>query len=106
MAGLGRIGASSKDPAQEALVIALARAHRWQEMLDEGEVGSIAELGRSLGVDPTYVGRILRLTLLAPDIVEAILEGNEPSGLSLAKLTQSFPMLWDEQRERFGFPQE
>jgi len=57
-------------------------------------------------MDASYVGRILRLTLLAPDIVEAILVGDEPSGLSLAKLTQSFPMLWDEQRERFGFSQE
>ena len=64
-------------------------------------MGSIAELGRSLGVDPTYVGRILRLTLLAPDIVEAILDGHEPSGLSLAK---KLLLLCDKQLKRFGSP--
>jgi len=51
------------------------------------------------------VSRVLQLGLLAPDIVEAILAGREPSGLSLAKLTRTLPMLWHEQRELFGFPQ-
>jgi len=92
-------------PAQEPIVTALARAHRWQRMLDAGEVTSIAELAERLDVDSSYVGRILRLTLLAPDIIEAILAGREPSGLSLAKLTQTLPMLWNEQRQLFGFEQ-
>ena len=61
-------------------------------------------LAKNLGVDRSYVSRVLQLTLLAPDIVEAGLAGREPSGLSLAKLTQSLPVLWDEQRELFGFP--
>lgn len=82
----------------------LAQAHRWQELLDTGQVASINELAKELNVDPSYVGCHLRLALLAPDVAEAILAGTEPSGLSLAKLTKPFPLLWDEQRECFGFP--
>ena len=74
-------------------------------MLGSGEVDSITELADRLDVDRSYHARILRLTLLAPDIIEAILAGREPSGLSLTRLTQTLPMLWDEQRELFGFPQ-
>lgn len=90
-------------PAQEPIVTALARAHRWQEMLDGGEVSSFTDLAKKLDVDRSYVSRVLQLTLLAPDIAEAILAGREPSGLSLAKLTKTLPVLWDEQRELFGF---
>jgi len=67
------------------------------------EVASVTELAERLNVDRSYVSRILRLNLLAPDIVEAILAGREPSGLSLAKLTQTIPVLWHEQREMFEF---
>ena len=56
----------------------------------------------ALGLDRSYVGRVMRLALLAPDIVEAIVAGREASGLSLEKLVQGMPMLWEEQRERFG----
>jgi AraC-like DNA-binding protein len=56
------------------LVKALARAHRWQEMLDSGEYGSIEELARAEKINPSYLARVLRLTLLAPDIVESILD--------------------------------
>ena len=54
-------------------------------------------------MDRSYASRIMRLNVLAPDIVEAILGGREPSGLSLAKLTQTLPILWHEQREMFDF---
>jgi len=91
-------------PVQEPIVTALARARRWQQTLDAGEVASVTELAERLNVDRSYAARILRLNLLAPDIVEAILAGREPSGLSLANLTQTLPVLWDEQRELFGFP--
>ena len=92
------------DPAQQPIVTALARARRWQEMLDTGEVESLTALAEKMSVDRSYVSRVLQLMLLAPDIIEAILAGREPSGLSLAKLTQTFPVLWNEQRELFGFP--
>ena len=61
------------------------------------------QLARTLDVDGSYVARILKLTTLAPDIVEALINGEEPNGLSLAKLTQTFPEEWAEQRRQFGF---
>ena len=60
-------------------------------------------LTHALLVDRSYVGRIIRLTLLAPDIIEAIVRGDEPSGLSLERLVKGMPVVWEEQRERFGF---
>ena len=96
------MGDQPKSPAQRPLVVALARAFRWQELLETGKVASIASLARRLKVDCAYVSRILGLTLLAPDIVRAIMDGEEPSGLSLAKLTKPFPVLWEEQRREFG----
>ena len=91
-----------KSPAQEPLVTALARAFHWQELIDSERYSSVTELAEALGVDRSYVGRIMRLALLAPDIVEAIVRGEEASGLSLEGLTKVVPTLWDEQRERFG----
>lgn len=83
---------------QEALVIAIARAHRWQKLLDEGKFESLSDLARDIGLDVSFAARLLRLTLLAPDIVEAILAGEEPSGLSLNRLAMPMPAVWDEQR--------
>ncbi len=88
--------------AQEPLVTALARAFHWQGLIDSGRYSSIAELAEALGVDRCYVRRILNLATLAPDIVEAIVTGREPSGLSLERLAQGFPLAWDEQRERLA----
>ena len=88
---------------QEPLVTALARAFHWQELLDAGTYSSISDLAVALNVDRCYVRRILNLACLAPEIVEAIVAGREPSGLSLEKLVKGMPMPWEEQRERFGF---
>ena len=93
----------SKSPIQEPLKTALARAFHWQEMIDSGKYASVTELAEALGVDRSYVGRIMRLALLAPDIVEAIVRGQEPSGLSLERLTKPLGVLWSEQRQRLGF---
>ena len=79
------------------LMVAVARAHRWEELLKSGRYGSWVEIAAAQGVDPSYVARILRLTLLAPDIIESILDGTEPDGMSLGKLYQ-LPMAWAEQR--------
>jgi hypothetical protein len=81
-----------------SLALTLARAHRWRDLLEAGRYGSIRELALELGVDCSYVARLLRLTLLAPDLVEAILGGTEPSGLSLETLFRA-PADWEEQRE-------
>lgn len=96
-------GAIERMPHQEALVVALARAHRWQKLLDEGKFKSVSDLAREIGLDPSFAARLLRLILLAPDIVEAILMGEEPSGLSLTMLTKCQSLLWTTQRNVLGF---
>ena len=87
-----------------SLAKAVARAFRWQEMLESGEARRITDLADQLGLDRCYVRRILQLANLAPEIVEAILAGHEPSTLSLDQLTTDLPESWQVQRERFGFP--
>ena len=81
------------------LVKALARAHRWQRMLESGEYGTLAEMADAERISRSYVSRILRLTLLAPDIVERILDGRPTAGLP--QLLRPFPVEWERQRERF-----
>lgn len=90
-------------PRQSAVLRAIHNAQRWSEMLIEGEVKSISELAARLGKKPPYVTRILRLNSLAPDIIEAIYRGDEPEGLSLARLEKGFPDDWQDQRREFGF---
>lgn len=81
----------SRPVYQEAIVIAFARAHRWKEMLESGKYGSIIELASVLGIDRSYMSRLLKFTLLAPDIVEAVIDGREPSGFAISRLTSSIP---------------
>lgn len=90
---------AGSDGGNQALIEAIAKAHRWQEQLESGEYASVEDLARSVGCDRTYVGRIMRLTSLAPDIVEAVLQGDEPEGLSLEKLRHDLPVRWEEQRK-------
>ena len=92
---------NGKSPAQEPLLTALARAFHWTELIDSGKYRSVTELAEALGVDRSYVGRVMRLALLAPDIVEAIVGGREASGMSLEKLVRGMPMAWAEQRAAF-----
>jgi hypothetical protein len=80
------------------LIKALARAYRWKKMLDEGRYGSVTELAAGEKLDRGYLGKILMLTLLAPDIVEAILDGRQPPDLGVHVLRQGFPVEWGEQR--------
>ena len=82
----------------DALVKALARAHRWRRMLEEGRFGTLAELADAERISRSYVCRVLRLTLLAPDIVERIVDGLPTVGLP--RLMQPFPVEWERQRER------
>jgi hypothetical protein len=81
-----------------AMVKALARAFRWQRMLDDGACAIIEELSKREKVNRGYMSRVLRLTLLAPDIVEAILDGRQPDELRLEDLLHGFPLEWERQR--------
>lgn len=89
--------ASSKRKIDNTLVKALARAFRWKRMLESGEFTTIAELAEHEGIAPSYLTRVLRLTLLAPVIVEAILDGTDAPELTLALLMEPFPMDWAKQ---------
>ncbi|WP_421989919.1 hypothetical protein [Roseococcus sp.] len=84
------------------LAKALARAFRWRRLLREGRYNSLEDLAAKEGISPSYVSRVLRLTLLAPVVIEAILEGRQQDGLSLAALMQPFPVCWVAQGDAFG----
>ena len=79
------------------LVKALARAHRWNKLLESGRYGTAADLARAEKINPSYVSRVLRLTLVAPDIVEAIVDGRQADGIEAAVLLQPFSVDWSEQ---------
>ncbi len=81
-----------------AMVKALARAFRWRRMLDAGAYGTLDDLARAKGVNATYVSRVLRLTLLAPELVEAILDGRQPVAMQLDDLLNAFPLEWAGQK--------
>jgi hypothetical protein len=80
-----------------ALVKPLALAFRWRRMLEEGRYASVRELAKAEGVNRTYIGRLLNLTLLAPDLVEAILDGARHGGLTTAELCNRALVQWEEQ---------
>lgn len=83
------------------LVKALARAFRWKRMLESGEFATIGELAEREAIASSYMTRVLRLTLLASDIVDAILDGTHEPKVTLARLMEGFPEEWDVQRQIF-----
>ena len=93
-------GAAAQPQVDSALVKALARAFRWERMLRSGEVTTIAELAEREKIAPSYMTRLLRLTLLAPDIVEAILDSRQGPEVTLARVLEPFPVAWSEQLTR------
>ena len=86
------------------LIKALSRAWRWQKLLDAGAYASIAEMADKEGINRSYLSRTIRLALLAPDIIESILNGAQPATLQLADFERPFPIDWEAQRTAFGFP--
>ena len=80
-----------------ALLKALARGFRWRKLLETGEFATIEEIAEAENINPSYVSRVLRMTLLAPEMVEAILAGQQPEGLTMAKVMQRFPWEWRDQ---------
>jgi len=79
------------------LITSIAKAWLWQDQLESGKYKSIDEIAAANNVDRTHVSRILQLTSLSPTIVEQILEGKEPEGMSLRQLRKGIPLLWSEQ---------
>jgi len=94
-------GAYSQRSMDTTLVKALARGFRWKRMLESGEFVTIAELAEREGIAPSYMTRVLRLTLLAPDIIEAILDGQSASEMALTRLLAPFPAIWTGQKDLF-----
>ena len=76
------------------LIKAVARAFRWRRMLEDGRFGTVAELAAAEKINASYVSRVLRLTLLAPDVVEAILDGQQPEGMTLPRLMEGVEVAW------------
>ena len=90
-------GAAQVPKPDNTLVKALARAFRWKRMLDSGEFATIAELAEREGIAAPYLSRTLRLTLLAPDIIDAILSGEQRKQVTLEALRAPFPAVWGQQ---------
>ena len=90
-------GAEQARKPGTTLVKALARAFRWKRMLESEEFATIAELAEREGIAPSYMTRVLRLTLLAPDIVEAILDGKQGPLVTLVRVMEPFPVEWNDQ---------
>lgn len=82
----------------DTLIKALARAFRWKKMLESGEFATVGELAEREKIAPPYLTRVLRLAQLAPDLVESILDGRQPRGLTLESLREALPEGWAEQR--------
>jgi hypothetical protein len=84
------------------MVKAIARAHRWKRLLESGRFASVAELAAAEKINQSYLCRVLRLTMLAPDIVESIFDGRQPLGLQLDAILKPLPQMWCLQREILG----
>ncbi len=95
----GDAWAPAKPRRDETLIRALARAHRGKRLLEDGTYRSAQEIAEAEKVTRSFVNRLLRLTLLAPDIQEAILDGRQSKGMQLEELTRAMPMGWEEQRK-------
>jgi hypothetical protein len=98
----GSAAPTPKPSRDETLVKALVRAHRWRRTIESGRAKSIADLAEQEGVTDAYVCRLLPLTCLAPDILEAVLDGRQPKGLRLAEMLGSVGLIWEEQRVDWG----
>ena len=95
-------GATHPRRTDSTLVKAPARAFRWKRLLESGEFATVSELAEREGIAPSYITRVLRLTLLAPDIVEAILDGKQGPEVTLAQGLEPFPLAWQLQSSHFS----
>lgn len=96
--GANLTGAPVHRRVDSAMLKAIARAFRWRDMLENGLHATIREIAKAEKINESYVGRVLRLALLAPDIVEAIIDGRQPAGLQLEDLLRRVPVEWQIQQ--------
>ena len=89
--------AAPRARVDSALLKALARGFRWQKLLETGNFTTIEEIAEAENINPSYVSRVLRMTLLAPEIVETILAGQQPEGLTMARAIRPFALEWQRQ---------
>jgi hypothetical protein len=83
------------------LIKAIARAHRWKQMMESGAYASLAELAAAEKINESYLCRVMKLTLLAPAIIEAVLDGRQDTGPQLNELMKPFPVDWKIQSKQF-----
>ena len=88
---------SPRTRIDSTMIKAIARGFRWRKLLETGVYGTIEEIAAAEKINSSYVSRLLRMTLLAPDIVEAILDGRQPAEMTLAGLMAPFPVSWSMQ---------
>jgi hypothetical protein len=93
-------GSAQLRKTDNTVIKALARAFRWKNMLESGDFATIAELAQREGIAPSYMTRVVRLTLLAPEIVEAILDGKQRPEMTLARVLEPFPVEWSRQSDQ------
>ena len=94
----GTWAAPPRSRIDNTMITALARAFRWRRMLETGVVATVTEIAAKEKINPSYVSRVLRLTLLAPEIVEAIMDGRQATEMTLPVLMGPFPVEWERQR--------
>jgi len=82
--------------------VTLARGFRWRKLLETGDFATIEEIAEAENINSSYVSRVLRMTLLAPEIVEAILAGRQPEGLTMTRAMQPFRLEWTHQVSTFA----
>jgi ParB-like chromosome segregation protein Spo0J len=99
----GAAAPARKPSRDETLIKALVRAHRWRRRIENGQARSITDLAEQEGVTDAYVCRLFPLPCLAPDIVEAILDGRQSKGLRLTEMLKNGPLTWNEQRSSWAF---
>ena len=90
---------SPRTRIDSTMIKAIARGFRWRKLLETGVYGTIEEIAAQEKINSSYVSRVLRMTLLAPDIVESVLDGRQPTKVTLALLMRPFPVAWEEQVE-------
>jgi len=90
---------------KDSILKAIGQAFELKATMDRGEAVTIADLAIKFKMNESYAGRIERLTLLAPDIIETFLNGKQPKYLTLRDLSKPFPLDWNEQRQQLGFNQ-